>query len=331
VPVELQVLLSHHTTDRHFKLLAQAIDEADVVCPESVGLFRENLPQFYRLFRGTEDERKRNIARQYNMRLPDAAYNAALITHLFNRPNVVLLDFAETREQAEEITRLHYGVGGRAVSELMVGAFDEALSLGFDTVESRARAFDLRNRQVVRNVWQELPAVVNGIKPKRGGRVLCAILFGTEHLELPGALDASFSGVGDVSVSFRRVEESASLGFDRLVHDVLSGDLRPLDRGEARNRELMARGLLDVLTLNFYPPNSPIRQDGSAGSRIITRISDRFSLEDIQRICREAGVEVKALKGDPDITPSLIWSEKLKAFGAVFPPTYPRSPLRSYL
>ncbi len=319
VPVELNVLLSYHFTERHFNLLAPEIEASDVVCPESSGLFREHLPNMYALFRGTEEEKRRNIRLQYLHRKPDAAYTAALINRLFNHPHIVLLDVAPTRERAEEIDRLHVGSSGPAISSFMQGNFEEALEFGFDTVESRARAFDLRHRQFVGNAVRELPPVVNGIRPAHGKRVRCSILFGSEHHELPVALAEALSSAGDVTLSGRRMEGGASVGFDRLVHEVLGSGMAPLPRDVERNREQLARGLLDVLILNFYPANSWVRLDGAYGSGVITQISDGFTLNQIEGICREAGDRLGYLPDRSPPYPSLVWVKTMKEHGVVFP------------
>jgi hypothetical protein len=147
---------------------------------------------------------------------------------------------------------------------------------------------------------------------------------GSEHVELPGLLKEGLRTAGDVVVNHHSLQNLFSAGFDRLAHKVIQQNLQPLDRADAGNREQVARGVLDLLILNFYPTGSPIRDDKAYGASLITPLSDGLSLSQIECICGEAGGKVRLLSNKRVPYVFFPWIKTLREHGVVLPPTYPQ-------
>ena len=320
---EIVVANSYHNTSEDFNFVRPLVASADIVSPESAGLHQGNVDKFLRTFQGSIEDKSRAIAAQFELGRPEAEFNAALVGCLYNHPNLVLLDVFPSEEEAVKNMDGRVGSSVEMFNDFMLGEFDSALEFGFDTVESRARSMEERHNVMCENSRRVLPFIVNGAEPAHGDRVRCLVMMGRDHMGLTESLSHALTDSGDVLVSPPSVQEGVSLGFDRLVHKVMGAGDIPLDRGIEANQEQLARGILDMMVINFYPHDSPMRLDAANSSSVIADISDGFGLGDIRELCGKAGAKVRELSGKTSGEASAIWARHMMAAGASFPDTYP--------
>jgi len=314
VPVGLNVVLSYHARDRDVYPLGAAIESADVISPESGGLYRSQIAEWRSAYQGTEEQMYERFHMQLESGREDRWFQATLLPIVFNHPHIVALDFSPTEEDAQRMRQTFFGSSFDAINMFRKGEFEDALKLGFDTVDSRVKVYGTRHGNISDNALTELPPVVNKLKPKDGERVQVCILMGLMHSHVSDCLMEGLADAGDVTVNLQEVQKWVPTRFARLVKPLI-GNPQPIDREDDANREQLARGLLECALFNFYPPNAPILLDGERGHLLLTQISDGFTVGEIGEICREAGGNFQRMG-------NFAWIKTLKNRGVKLLPAY---------